>query len=174
MGGVDLAGGEDREADALLGEHAQHEVVHGRLREPHALGAAAEAVGEVEDPPSHVRADVALVAEREDGVAVGLGDGAAGHAVGIDDAAVHVGVVRLEPRQKRGADVERQLLEGAQLGVGSVALGGDALVPVVERRGPRLLGHDARPGVFARRLVEVPVEHQRGAGERGHRGSGMR
>ena len=55
--------------------------------QPHALGAAAEAVGEVEDPPPHVRADVALVAEREDGVAVGLGDGAAGHAVGVDDAA---------------------------------------------------------------------------------------
>ena len=86
-GGVDLAGREDREADALLGEHAQHEVVHGRLREPHALGAAAEAMGEVEDPPSHVGADVALVAQREDGVAVGLRDGAAGRAVGVDDAA---------------------------------------------------------------------------------------
>ena len=158
--GVDLAGGEDREADALLGEHAQHEVVHRRLRQPHALGAPAEAVGEVEDPPAHVGADVALVAEREDGVAVGLGDGAAGRAVGVDDALVHVGVVGLEPRQQRGPDVERQLLEGAELGVGSVALRGDALVPVVERRRARLLGHDPRPGVLAGRLVEVPVEHR--------------
>ena len=53
---------------------------------------------EVEDPPPHVGADVALVAQREDGVPVGLGDRPAGQAVGVQDPAVHVGVVRLEPR----------------------------------------------------------------------------
>ena len=98
LGGVDLARGEDREPDALLGEHAEHEVVDRRLGEPHALGAPAEAVREVEDPPPHVGADVALVAEREDGVAVGLRDRAAGRAIGVHDALVHVVVVRLEPR----------------------------------------------------------------------------
>ena len=95
-----------------------------------------------------------------------------GRAIGVDDAAVHVGMVRLEPREQRGPDVERQLLEGAELGVGSVALGGDALVPVVERRGARLLGHDPGPGVLTGRLVEVPVQHQRGASEGdGHLGA---
>ena len=39
--GVDLAGREDREADALLGEDAQHEVVHGGLGQPHARRGAA-------------------------------------------------------------------------------------------------------------------------------------
>ena len=158
--GVDLAGGQDREADALLGEDAEHEVVHRGLGQPHALGARPKRVREVGDAPAHLGADVALVAEREDRVAVGLGDGAAGAAVGVEDALVHVVVVRLEPRQQRRPDVERQLLEGAELGVGPVALGGDPLVPVVERRGAGLLGDDPRPGVLAGRLVEVPVEHR--------------
>ena len=112
--GVDLPRGQDREADALLGQHPEHEVVHRRLRKPHALGAPAEPVREVEDPPPHMGADVALVAEREDGVAVRLRDGAARRAIGVHDAAVHVGMVRLEPREQRGPDVERQLLEGAE------------------------------------------------------------
>lgn len=164
----DLAGGEDREADALLGEDGEHGAAHGRLRQPHALGVAAEAVAEVGDAPPDLGAQVPLVAQREDGVPVGLGDGPTGPAVGVEDPLVHVGAVGLEPRQQRGAQVEREVLEQVHLGaVGPgqrgdrvVALGGDPLVPVVEGRRPRLLGDHAGPGVLPRRLVEVTVEDE--------------
>ena len=93
--------------------------------------------------------------------------------VALDDPAEHVGVVPLEPRQQRRPDVEAQVLvvvdDGSDTAVlvddtrppvGAVALGGDALVPVVERRGRRLDRHLLRPRVLPRRLVEVPVDHQ--------------
>ena len=48
---------------------------------------------EVRDPPAHLRAEIALVAQREDGVAVPLGDRATSAAVGLEDAFVHVGMV---------------------------------------------------------------------------------
>ena len=75
-------------------------------------GAATEPVHEVHDPPAHLGAQVVLVAQREDGVAVGLRDGPPRRGVGGEDRAVHVRVVRLEPGQQRGPDVEGQVLEG--------------------------------------------------------------
>jgi hypothetical protein len=101
-------------------------------------------------------------------VAVALGDGAARAPVGVDEALVDVGVVGAQPRQERGPDVEGHVLEHVDapalhfdLGDRAVALVGDALVPVVERRGRGLLGHLARPGVLPGRLVEVPVDDER-------------
>src|SRR3546814_7691224 len=98
-----------------------------------------------------------------------LGDGPPAAAVGLDDRVVDVAVVLLEPAHERGPDVERQVLEGVDEdvavgggelhgGVGAVALGCDALVPVVERRSRRLLGHLAGPGVLPGRWVEVRSE----------------
>ena len=85
--GAELARRQDREPDALLGQHREHALADRRLRQPHALGRAAEAVAEVGEAPPHLGAQVAVVAEREDRVAVGLGDGPPGPAVGLDDAA---------------------------------------------------------------------------------------
>ena len=158
--GDDLPGGEDGEAHALLGQHRQHPLVDGGLRQPHALGFAPEPVAEVGQAPAHLGAQVAVVAQRQDRVLVGLGDAPVSRPVGLDDARVDPRVV-LEPRQQRRPDVERQppvvvddgddaavVVEDAGSAVGPVALGRDALVPVVEGR--RQAADGLGPGVLAR------------------------
>ncbi len=85
------------------------------------------------------------------------------HAVGA------VGVV-LEPAQQRGAKVEADArvviddaddlvlrVHNARCAVWRIALGADALVPVVIRRGRVLRLHGLEPRVLAGRLVEVTV-----------------
>ncbi len=127
-------------------------------------------MAEVGQAPADLGADVALGGQRQDDVAVGLGQGAG--AVGHDPLE-HVGGVALQPRGERGADVERQqpvvvdegehpvpLVHHPGPPVGPVALGRDALVPVVRRRRRRLPGHLLGPGVLPWRLVEVPVDDE--------------
>lgn len=53
--------------------------------------------------------------------------------------------------------------------VGSVTFSVNTLVPVMKRRRARLLFHDSRPGIFARGLVKVSVND-----ERGHKNIGRR
>ena len=111
-----------------------------------------------------------MVVRLRDGVAVAA-EALAARAVGLEDRAVDVRALALEPASSVGPklkliagvvvdDVEDAVLrvEDARRGVRRVALGGDALVPVVKRsRG--VLDLDAlQPGVLARRLVEVPVD----------------
>ena len=77
----------------------------------------------------------------------------------------------MQPPEQRGAEVEAHagvvvddaddlVLEVGDAGgaVGGVALGGDAVVPVVIGRGGVLDLDGLEPGVFARRLVEVAVD----------------
>ncbi len=167
---------EDGEADAVLGEDAQGAAVDRGLRQPHAVRPAPEAVHEVGDAPAHLRLLVALAGQRHDAVAERLGDGVAAAeaaltvAVGVEHAAVDVRAGSLHPGQQRRADVEADMrvviaqrrdpavgVEHPRRGVGPVALGGDALVPVVVRGGGVLHFHRVEPGILARRLVEVPV-----------------
>ena len=106
-------------------------------------GVAPKAMLEVGDAPADLRAAVARRAQRQDGVAVGLRDGVAVAApaqarrVGLEDLGVGLGVRALEPREQRGAEVEREVLVvvddvadavlaglDARGAVGPVALGG--------------------------------------------------
>ena len=111
--------------------------------------------------------------EREDRVVVGLRDRGAGVAVRGDHPVVGRRCVPRQPRRQRRADVEAEqavvvhdrhdhavVVDDPGEGVGPVALGLDALVPVVERRGRRLDRHLLGPGVLAGRLVEVPVDRE--------------
>jgi hypothetical protein len=170
----DLRRRQQREGDALLHQDAQDCVVDCGLGQPHAFGGPPEAVGEVGQSPAHLGADIALVRERQDRVVVRDGDGGAGGAVRVDHALVDVGVVTFQPREQRRAHVEGQvpvvvddrgdeaaLVHHARPAVRPVALGRDALVPVVPRRRGRLRADFLRPGVLARRLVEVPVHYER-------------
>jgi hypothetical protein len=177
-----LGGREDDVAQALLGERVERGAVAGRLGQPERLGLAAEAAAEVGHAPAHLRAAVALVAEGEDGVVVALRDGVAvaaargrALAVGGEDARVGLRVAAFEPREQRRAEVEAEVrvvvddaldaavgVDDAGVAVRAVALGVDALVPVVEGTRARLALDEARPGVLARRLVEVTVYDQRG------------
>src|SRR5437762_7558593 len=172
---------QNREPESGVGEHLERLVVDGRLRQPAALGLAAEARPEVLDAPPDLRHLVAAERQRHDHMVVDLGDGVAvaaprGRArpVRRDDLGVDVGPVAVEPGQECGTRVERDLfevvddVEDAILAVhaprgrvGRVALGGDPLVPVVERR-CRVLHLDGfEPGVLAGRLVEVAVDDDR-------------
>ena len=173
-----LMGGENREADPLLGENLQGLGVDGGLGQPHALGLAAEPAAEILDAPADLRDLVAPVRQRQDRVVVGLRDrGAvareplAADPVGVEDGSVDGGVVGLEPREKRRPEIEADLrvvvrdahdpvllVEDPRRRVGPVTLGRDALVPVVVRVGRVLQLDRLEPGVLPRRLVEVAVD----------------
>jgi hypothetical protein len=89
----------------------------------------------------------------------------------VQDRAVDLRTLVLEPCQQRRTDVEREggevvhdvedailRVDPSRRRVRRVALGGDARVPVVKRR-RRVLDLDAlQPGTLARGLVEVPVD----------------
>ncbi len=137
-------------------------------------------MAEIGHAPADLRAQIAVVAEREDGVVVGLRYGVAVAAVvraarvGFEDVAVDARRVPLQPGEERGPEVEGEVqvvvddvcdaplsaLEPRRA-VGAVALGGDALVPVVEGRGGVLRLDVLDPGVLARWLVEVAVKAHR-------------
>jgi hypothetical protein len=96
--------------------------------------------------------------------------------IGCEDALVRLGVGLREPGEKRGPDIERDPLvvvdDSFALGrlevrqkVGPIGLGVHALVPVVERSGARLSLDATRPGILARRLIEVTVDDD---GRRAH------
>ena len=115
--------------------------------------------------------------ERHDDVVVDLRDGGAVAAValgagdvGVEDAAIGAGSFVGEPVEQGGAEVEAHArvvvddaddlvlaIDDARGAVGGVALGGDALVPVVVGRGGVLDLDGLEPGILARRLVEVAV-----------------
>jgi hypothetical protein len=172
----------------VLSEEVEGVAVNGGFGEPHALGLAAEAADEVGDAPADLGDAVLLVGEGQDDVVVDLGHGGAvaGEAlstepVRVEDAAVDARGVFFKPGEEGGTEVEADagvvvddaddllaLVEHAAGAVGGVALGGDALVPVMEGSGG-VLGLDGfEPGIFARRLVEVAVDAEvAGGGWRG-------
>ena len=173
-----LIGGKDGELDAFLGHEVEDLTIDGSFGEPHSFGFAAEAVLEVDDAPADLGAGVALGGERHDDVVVDLRDGravaavaAGGGAVSVEDHAVAAGGLVFEPGEEGRAEVEAHvavvvedaddLVAGvgdARGAIGGVALGGDALVPVVVGGGGLLKLDGFEPGVFAGRLVEVAVD----------------
>ena len=173
-----LDGREDGELDAFLGEEVEGVAVGGGLGEPHAFGLAAEAVFEVGDAPADLGEGVAGAGERHDDVVVDLGDGGSvaavaggAEAVGFEDHVVGAGGLVVQPGEQGGAEVEAHpgvVVEDAddlvfdvldaRGAVGGVALGGDAVVPVVVGRGGVLDLDGFEPWIFAGRLVEVAVD----------------
>ncbi len=173
-----LVRGEDGELDAFLGEQVEDLAVGGGLGEPHSLGFAAEAGLEVGDAPANLGASVALIRQRHDDVVVDLGDGRSMAAVtmgagqvGVEDHAIGAGRIVVQPAQQGWAEVEADagvvvddaddlilLVDDARGSVGGVALGGDAVVPVVVGSGGVLHLDGLEPGVLAGRLVEVAVD----------------
>src|SRR5262249_21168248 len=91
-------------------------------------------------------------------------------AVGVENGAIHLGCVPGHPREERWAEVEADAgvvvdnprdaaarVQNACRRAWSVALSGDALVPVVIGIGRLLQFNGFQPRVFPWRLVEVPV-----------------
>src|SRR5262249_41319498 len=99
--------------------------------------------------------------------------------IGLEDRSVDTGSVQLEPGEKRRPEIEahppvvaRQLADSASADlppgrrVGRVAFGSDPRVPVSKRSGGGLRLDDPRPGVLARRLIEVTVDAEKPAQRR--------
>ncbi len=91
--------------------------------------------------------------------------------IGGEDGLVDFRGLFLEPDEQGRAEIEADFgvvvddlldvpfaVENARGGIGGVALGGDALVPVVVRVGGILEFDGFEPGIFPRRLVEVAVD----------------
>src|SRR5690606_29508778 len=103
---------------------------------PHALRPVAKAVRKNLAPPQHLCNLIVAPRKRQDGMMHTLRDGVADAmsftvlAVRLDDALVHLRCVKRQPRAKRLTDVERDMVEVADLRVGAVALRCDTLVPV--------------------------------------------
>ena len=134
-----LLGGQDHVAQPLGDEVLDRGRVDGRLGQPERLGRAAEAVLEVALAPANLGQAVAVVAERQDGVAESLRDGVAVAAAGrgaepvsLEEASVGVGLMPLQPGEQRGPEVEREME-----------------VVVDQRLDPALVVKDARPAVRA-------------------------
>jgi hypothetical protein len=172
-----LTGGENGVDDVVLGQHLQGLHIDGRLRQPHPLRLAAEAVHEIAYAPDHLVFFVARTGQGHDDMVVGLSQGRAVpveelHAlpVGVDDPPVGFRPVPLQPGEEGRAEIEAHAvvvvddaadaplaIENAGGGVRLVAFGGDALVPVVEGVSGILQLHILQPGVLAGGLVKVAM-----------------
>src|SRR5882757_1655185 len=93
------------------------------------------------------------------------------HAIGFQDAGVHLRRLRFQPREQRWTKVEADLgivvddleyppliIDDSRRAIRGVALGGDTLVPIVKgiRRGLRFDG--LQPRILSRRLIKVSMD----------------
>ena len=168
---------ENGERDPFVDEHLQRLGVDRGLGKPHPFRLASESRLEIANAPAHLRPFVARVRQRQDHVVVDLRDrgavsleAVAADAIGIDDGVIRLGRACLEPGDERRPDVEvdgRVVVDDAEDAVARiedsrrrvrrVALGGDALVPVVIRVRRVLRLDRFQPRILARRLIEVAV-----------------
>ena len=168
---------EDRKLDAHFGENFEGFQVHGGFGQPHAFGLALKAMLEVCNAPKDLGAPVACVGERHDHVIIGLRQRRAmsgkvfpAFAVRLQNRQVDVRCFGFQPREQGGAEIETDLgvvvhqpfdpalgVEDARHGIGRIALGGDALVPVVVGVGGILQLDGFEPGILPRRLIEMTM-----------------
>ena len=110
-------------------------------------------MGEVRNTPAHLGFFVSSIRQREDGVVVRLGNGVSVSeasltgAIGISERRQHVRGVLAHPSQERGTEVEADVVvrsyaladitvlpQDGRTDVRPVALCGDSVVPIRERR----------------------------------------
>ncbi len=197
-----LVRGEDRKLDPLLSHHVEDIAGDGCLGQPHAFRFTSEAVFKVRDAPADLGLSVTRRRQRHDDVVVDLSEGGAMAAeslgtgrVGFEDGAVGAGRAEFQPTQQGGPEVvthARVVVQDARdlagvVGdaggaVGGVALGGDALIPVMEGASGALDLDGFQPGILAGWLVKVAMDTDVALAEGGgpgrrrgcHRGFGQR
>ena len=161
-----LPRGKDRGLDALRGGDAERRKVDRGLRQPQAARPPSEPQLELAQAPANLGSPVRGGRERQDRVVEGLGDRVA--ATGRHgEPRERRRVLGREPRAECRPEVPRDPGQVRTGRVWPVALRVDAGVPVVERRGGRLLRDAASPRVDPRRLVEVGVDREPAAGHLG-------
>ena len=176
--GVDLVGREHRPPNAHIGQSLKACRVDRRLGQPHAERCPTEPRPELVDAPTHDGRAVTGRGQRKNGVNPRVRHGTAAGRVAHRDRGAEAGVAAVEPHTEGGAEIEAHrlvqvgrrhggtgLIEPLRLAQREIALGGDALVPVVVRL-RRLLALDLTGlRVLARRLIGVAVDaHVRGHG----------
>src|SRR2546423_3604053 len=167
---------------AFVDQCGHHPIIASSFGQPHAFGFTSESIAKVAEPPTNLRKQVALVAQRKNRVAVGLRDrvsvAIAPHAaftIGIDDFPVSFQVLLFDPTQQRRAEVETYVcivindafficrgIDNARGGIRAVGFRMNALVPVMKGRRGRLFFDNSCPRIFARRLIKMAVNDERG------------
>jgi|SRR6185503_2481690 len=86
--------------------------------------------------------------------------------IGFENSQVGVGMVRLQPRQKRWTEVETNVsvvidsvFADERGRVCGVAFGMNAFVPIVVRRGAYFALDSTCPGIFAWRLIKMAMNY---------------
>src|SRR5262245_35999125 len=74
---------------------------------------------------------------------------------------MYVGMVAFQPVGEGRAHIKADVLEVAGVGIGTIALLSDLLVEVLVGRRARLVWHQPRKGVFARRLIKVAIQRDK-------------
>src|SRR6185312_12622229 len=172
-----LVGRENRELDAQLSHHVQRLKIDRSLGQPHAFGSASEAVLEIADSPQDLSVPVMVVGQRQDHMVVSLrdrrsmaGESFLTQSVGFQNCAIDLRLLHFHPRQQGWAKVEADFgvvvgdfrdlsftVENARGGIRRVALGSDALVPIVEGISRVLQFDGFKPRILSRRLIKVAM-----------------
>ena len=172
-----LARSQDRELDALGGKNFQGFQIYRRLREPRTLGITRKTMLKIFNAPKNLRALIARVRERKDGVVVSLRESSAvsgkkflALAIAIEDALIAFWRALLHPREQCWTEVEADFrvivydvgdaafgVEYARSAVGKIALSRYPFVPVVIRTCRILRLNRFQPGVFPRRLIKMTM-----------------
>src|SRR6266545_3735707 len=135
-------------------------------------------MAKISHAPANLRAQVALIAQGQNRVSVCLRDGVAvasalqqTFTVSFNQALISVSMMPLKPGQQRRSEIKTYVrvvieeslaavfrLAHADKSIGAVALEMNALIPVMERRGAWFRINNSRPGILARRLIEMTVD----------------
>jgi len=163
-----LPGCQNGELDAAIGQNFQRLQIGGSFWEPHALGRMLEAILKISDAPHHLGDFIFSPGERENGMVVGLSHGIA-HTITLYIAALlgnnhfaGFGVVQIQPGEQGWADVKADALKVAQFGIWGIAMGVNALVPVMVGGCALLFGDLIGQGVFTNGLIKMPVNTKTG------------
>src|ERR1019366_3751620 len=168
----------NRELNSILGQDLESFGIHGGFRQPHSFGAPSEPAFKIPHSPLDLSHFVPAIGERKDHVVVTLrqsgsmtGKPFRTPLVGLKNRLANLGSLVFHPGQKSGSEVETHLgvvveqFDDAILGVNnsrsrvrSVALGRNALIPVVIRIGGVLQLNRLKVRVFARGLIEMPMD----------------
>ena len=172
-----LMRGKNGKQNAILCQQVKGFDVDRGFCEPHAFRFTVEAMLKIGNAPTDLRNPVPGVGERHDDMVVDLGQcGTVAvvtqHAlpVRIANHAIGAGRIFFQPGEQGRPEVEADArvivhdaddlvvaIHDARRAVGRIAFRSDAFVPVVVRGGGVLSLYGFEPGVFSRRLVEMPV-----------------
>src|SRR5579875_560504 len=172
---------QDRVSHPGVDQRAQSGVVACGLGQPHRLGLTTEVMVERNDAPRYLGLEVAPIAERQDRMIVRLSDRVAvamarveAHAVGGADARPGPGMRPLKPAHQRWPEVEAYrpivvddavnrapVVEDPREGVGSIAFGINAFIPVMKGAGAILGIERSSPRILARRLIKMTMNDDR-------------